>query len=109
MFAGNMYTWNGITFQVVPDRPKMQLSADCPVTDDYRADTNAWMIRFFGTWNPLKDDEVIEVNCDALGMAGGRRMMCNPRTYAKIEPLIRREALQAVNDWRINLGWGFGR
>ena len=28
--------------------PKMQLSADCPVTDDFRAETNQWMAEFFG-------------------------------------------------------------
>lgn len=109
MFSENMLTWNGVTFQVVPDRPKMQLSADCPVTDDYRADTNAWMIRFFGMVNPMKDDEVIEVNFDAVGIGGGRRLMCNPRTYAKIEPMVRLAERQAMVEWRdrrIN-GWGF--
>ena len=28
--------------------PKMQLSPDCPVTPDFRAEVNAWMLDFFG-------------------------------------------------------------
>lgn len=39
--------------------PKMQLSADCPVTEDYRADTNAWMIRFFGVRKAIPDGQVL--------------------------------------------------
>lgn len=100
MFGDNLFTWFGVTFQIVPDRPKMQLSPDCPVTDDYRADTNAWMARFFGMWNPLEDNKVFEVNFDPLGMTGGRRLICNPRTYAKIEPLIRQEERRALAEWR---------
>ena len=28
--------------------PKMQLSKDCPVTDDFRVEMNDWMRDFFG-------------------------------------------------------------
>ena len=41
--------------------PKMQLSADCPVSDYMRAATNAWLVEFFGYKpDPIIDDgEVI--------------------------------------------------
>lgn len=28
--------------------PKLQLSADCPVTEEFRQETNQWMESFFG-------------------------------------------------------------
>lgn len=30
-------------------KPKQQLSDDCPVTDEFRAEFNLWMTEFFGT------------------------------------------------------------
>ena len=39
------------------DRPKMQLSKNCPVTPEFRAEMNAWMLEFFGTTHGLRDGQ----------------------------------------------------
>jgi hypothetical protein len=78
--------FNGIRVFVSPDVPKMQLSKDCPVTDDYRADTNAWMIRFFGTTNLLKDGEFYRIYEGTVD----DQIICNPRTYAKLQEALKK-------------------
>lgn len=44
----------GFNIIEAPRRPKMQLSEDCPVTDDFRKEINAWMIEFFGYDDTIK-------------------------------------------------------
>lgn len=74
----------GLRVVVHPDVPKMQLSLDCPVTDEYRKDTNAWMIRFFGMTNLIPDGSVYRVG-DTLTM--------NQRTWGQIKKAVNRQAL----------------
>lgn len=48
---GTGLTLNGyrvFVSNVLTQVPRMQLSADCPVTPAYRAETNEWMRQFFG-------------------------------------------------------------
>lgn len=54
-----MNTLGGLEVVVVGDHPKMTLSPDVPVTDEFRAETNLWMLRFFGTTCLVKDGETI--------------------------------------------------
>lgn len=54
----------GLEVVIRQPAPKMQLSADVPVTDEFRAEINAWMINFFGfgetdVWGRNIHDEVI--------------------------------------------------
>ena len=54
----------GLEVVIRQPAPKMQLSADVPVTDEFRAEINAWMINFFGfgetdIWGRNIHDEVI--------------------------------------------------
>lgn len=54
-------------YKVVTERPtpKMRLSEKVPVTDEFRAEINAWMIRFFGMAEPVVPKGqaiVIEIN-----------------------------------------------
>jgi hypothetical protein len=76
---GTLY---GCKIFVSPDRPKMQLSPDCPVTDDFRAEINAWMIEFFGVTNLIPDGHYIQ-------MKGRGEIHMNPRTYAEFEKAFR--------------------
>lgn len=69
---------NGYTIRVSPDFPKMQLSIDCPVTPEFREETNAWMIRFFGMDNLIPDGEVYV-------METLRIIQMNPRTYDRLQ------------------------
>lgn len=69
---------NGYYVRVSADFPKMQLSIDCPVTPEFRDETNAWMIRFFGMDNLIPDGEVFI-------METLRIIQMNPRTYARLE------------------------
>lgn len=72
----------GLRVVVHPDVPKMQLSLDCPVTDEYRKDTNAWMIRFFGMTNLISNGSVYRMG-DTLTM--------NPRTWEQIKKAVQHE------------------
>lgn len=70
----------GIPVYIVPDTPRWQLSADCPVTDAYRTETNAWAREFFGTTNLLKDGQVVE-------RTRPRAFYMNPRTAAALKKI----------------------
>lgn len=72
-------TLMGMQLYITPDIPKMQLSADCPVSPDVRAETNAWMIKFFGVTNTLLDGQTI---ADGQG-----RIFVNPRTYRQLQQI----------------------
>lgn len=41
-------TYMGYKVMIVPPRPRMQLSDDCPVTPEFRKEMNQWMADFFG-------------------------------------------------------------
>jgi hypothetical protein len=43
------FTFNGFKVIVRQPFPKMQLASNVPVTDEFRAEINAWMLEFFGT------------------------------------------------------------
>lgn len=52
---GGMLPLLGIQVVEAARWPKMQLSADCPVTDEFRAEMNAWMAEFFGYESAVPD------------------------------------------------------
>lgn len=59
-----------------PRKPKMQLSADCPVTDDFRKEMNDWLIEFFGyeSFVPINTAYVI----------GGSHIIMRPEMVVKL-------------------------
>jgi len=61
---------------VTSDVPKMKLSADCPVSQEFRIEMDAWLLEFFGTSNVFEDGKVVET-AHALHM--------NPRTLAQLK------------------------
>ena len=64
--------------------PKIQLSEDCPVSDDYRVEINQWMIEHFGMKYIIPDDQVLLIDNDYFLM--------NPNAYEvfrhKLSPWI---------------------
>lgn len=74
----------GIKIIVSPDIPKIQLSdgADLAagdyVTPQCRAETNAWVLGFFGTTNMLNDGETI---CSCIGPTS----WMNSRTFEQFK------------------------
>jgi hypothetical protein len=68
--------FGGTQIYVVEDQPKMKLSADCPVTPEFRLEMDAWLIRFFGMENRLVDGEIISV---------GNSLHMNPRTFSEFK------------------------
>lgn len=72
----------GIRVVVTPDAPRMQLSEDCPVTPDFRAEMNAWMVGFFGVVNTLKDNEVMHDKINDV-------IYMNPRTQARVSAALK--------------------
>jgi hypothetical protein len=80
-------TLYGMKVFVAPDRPKMQLSPSvCEVlAPEFIAETNLWMLSFFGTTNLLKDGEVIS---DLVNHA----FHMNPRTWAQVRTAIDAQA-----------------
>ena len=49
----------GMPVYISPDRPKMQLSEDCPVTPDFRVYINKWLLEFFGVENSVPDGQAL--------------------------------------------------
>ncbi len=84
MDMGSPHDMSGMRVYISPDivHPKMQLSEDCPVTPDFRAEVNAWMLEFFGTVteNLVPDNQVMV--CEKTGA-----IYVNPRTFARLEGL----------------------
>lgn len=76
---------DGYALVIVPDVPKMQLSKRvCEyLSPAFIAETNAWMLDFFGTTNMLPDGQAIVVNNESLLM--------NRRTYEDFIRAIRRK------------------
>ena len=67
--------FGGIKIHVTPDRPKMKLSAECPVTPDFRAEMDLWLLSFFGTTNLIPDGQAYDTP---------NGMFMNPRTHAAL-------------------------
>lgn len=65
---------------VSPDRPKMVLSERVPVSPEFRAEMDAWMREFFGTWNLIEDSQMLKTR-------DGNKIFVNPRTYESIKAL----------------------
>jgi hypothetical protein len=74
----SIFASNGIKIVVSPDRPKFQISPDCPLTDDFRIEMNAWCLSFFGTDNLVPDNQALDVD----GVT-----YVNPRTFARLQAL----------------------
>lgn len=72
-----MKTLYGMVVIISPDHPKMQLSADCPVTPEFRVEMNLWMREFFGTTNLVPDGR-------SIVLTQQNRVVVNPRTYAQL-------------------------
>lgn len=70
-----------VVVRVSPDLPKFQISPECPLTDDFRKEMNAWCLSFFGTENLLKDGESYQYSVD-----GTTVVLVNPRTFARLSP-----------------------
>lgn len=75
---GSIY---GIPVRVIPDTPRFQLSADCPVSEDYRADTDAWAREWCGVHNLLADGQVMQHIQNEQTAA----LFMNPRTAEKLK------------------------
>lgn len=88
MLPLEMFPWNGLQVNVTEDRPRMQLSEDCPVTEEFRAETNAWMVSFFGTTNTIPDGIVYQ-NTTTF------QLFCNPRTATLIRRAVAMEKTMA--------------
>lgn len=73
-----MNAFNGIPIIVTPDRYRT-LSADVPVTPEFRAEIDAWMKTFFKPKNILRDGEVFQ-----MGPPNSPLYM-NPRTYETVK------------------------
>ena len=71
--------WAGWRIMVSPDKPKMRLSEDVPVSPDMRASTNEWMLEFFGYTNMVSDDHVIM-------LSETQTIWMSPRTFARLPP-----------------------
>lgn len=74
-------TMFGFKVFVLPDRPKMKLSPECPVTPDFRAEMDAWLLSFFGIENALKDGQSIVSETMRL-------VYVNPRTYQQLRSAV---------------------
>lgn len=71
------YTLYGMAVHIVPDTPKIILSKDVPVSEDFRIEMDRWMLEFFGITNLLDDGQVIAV--------GNEAMLMNQRTYRQLK------------------------
>lgn len=83
-FLSNPGAILGVPLHVVNDHPKMTLYSE-PLPGvawppGFKAEMDAWMLRFFGVTNLVKDGEVLN--------ASGRIYM-NPRTFAQYQAHIR--------------------
>lgn len=74
------YQHMGCKIIVTYDVPKMVLSEDCPVTPEFRAEINAWLIGFFGFSNTVEDGKAVQV---------GNTLMMNPRTYKEFQKSVK--------------------
>lgn len=55
----DMNTFSGLKVIVQHPTPKMQLSATCPVSDEFRAEFNLWLIEFFGYTSILEKGKTL--------------------------------------------------
>lgn len=78
----------GINIYVVPDQVKMQLSPDCPVTEDFRKEINAWMVEFFGFGNLIKDGDIWK---------SPEALYTNPRTFFNLKKEMMKANFNCVN------------
>lgn len=85
---------------VVPDQPKFQISSDCPLTPEFRAEMNAWCLSFFGTTNYIPDGQVISSTTD-----GGKFLYANPRTYANLKATFDKLNQPSVGYDPSAIGW----
>lgn len=72
----------GIPIHISPDWPRLTLSKDVPVTDEFRKDFDAWALGFFGAYNLLEDGQWINVR-------NGQAILMNPRTFEQLRAATR--------------------
>lgn len=84
-----MNAFNGIPIRVSPDTPKLKLSPDVPLRDDFRAEMDAWLLARFGTTNLLNDGQVYSITEPPLfGGKGQPVLAMNPRTFAQFKAVV---------------------
>jgi len=75
------YTLYGMRVNISPDIPKMTLSKDVAVSEDFRIEMDRWMLDFFGVTNLIPDGQTIvmeSIGCVAM----------NQRTYRQLRLAI---------------------
>lgn len=70
---------NGYKVIIHKPVPKLQLSEDCPVSDDFRIEINAWLIDFFG----YEKDSIIDSG-DIIMLHASREMIMSQETHTKL-------------------------
>lgn len=87
--ADTVYRYAAFDIVISPDRPKMQLSEKvCEVLKpEFIAETNAWMLSFFGMHNIIPDGQVYKMF--------DRQFIMNPRTYLQLK--VQLEADNLIN------------
>jgi hypothetical protein len=74
----------GMKVVISEDQPRYQLPADLLLPPGFRDEFNAWACGFLGTFNQLKDGEVI-----CMQRAGV--LMMNPRTFAQVRASLTKD------------------
>lgn len=71
------HSLQGCQVVIVHDQPRMKLAANVPVSDEFRAEIDQWMLEFFGTVSLLDDNQVIKFQ----NTRWGTTMYMNARCY----------------------------
>lgn len=78
--------FGGLDVRVSPDRPKLKLSPDVPLRDDFRAEMDAWLLARFGMTNLLADGEVLRAaEPRTFGFGDRQYLLMNPRTFDQLK------------------------
>lgn len=65
---------HGMPVVIVQPVQRMRLSEKVPVTDEFRAEINAWMAGFFGFEDPLQGKVLVHTD----PWSGRKTIMCSP-------------------------------
>lgn len=68
---------SGYNIVVASAHPRMTLSEKVPVTPEFRAEMDSWLLQFFGTHCPVKRGEVFVLEAE-------RSMVVHPADYAEL-------------------------
>jgi hypothetical protein len=73
--------FGGVKVVIAAETAKMKLSADLPVTDQFRKEIDDWMLKFFGTTCYVPEGQVITLDCNTV--------IVHPRTYNEMLKIVR--------------------